>query len=238
MRAARAFAEDLAARGLLDRIASVHVELLGSLGATGRGHGTDRAIVLGLGGERPDEVEVDAIPRLVDEVRAAGRLLLLGRREIPFRDGEHLRFERHPLPGHPNGMRFRALGAGGEVLASRTSYSVGGGFVVDEGAPPERPRAAAPLPFHSAGELLRTCEARGLSPAGVMLENEKAWRGEREVREGLLRIWRAWRRASSAAAAARGSSPAASAFLAAPPPSCGPSRRARPRRIPSRRWTG
>jgi L-serine dehydratase len=190
MKAARSFAEGLAARGLLERTASVEADLHGSLGATGRGHGTDRAVVLGLLGERPDEVVVDGIPARLDEVRASGRLRLLGRREIPFRDGEHLRFRVDALPFHPNGMRFRARAADGGVLASRTSYSVGGGFVVEEGAPPEPARAPVPLPFRTAAELLDRCDERGLSPAGVTLENEKAWRGEREVREGLLRIWR------------------------------------------------
>jgi L-serine dehydratase len=189
MKAARAFAEDLAARGVLDRIASVVVHLHGSLGATGRGHGSDRAIVLGLLGERPDEVDPDAIPDRLEGVRAAGRLPLLGRREVPFREGEHLRFEASALPFHPNGMIFRAVAADGRAVASRTSYSVGGGFVVEEGAPPVPGRAPAPLPFRTAAELLRTCAGRGLSPAGVMLENEKAWRPEREVTAGLLRIW-------------------------------------------------
>jgi L-serine dehydratase len=190
MKAARAFAERLAMGGLLDATAAVRVELFGSLGATGRGHGTDRAVVLGLLGERPDEVDVDAIPRLVEAVRAAGRLRLLGRREVPFGEGEHLRFEQRALPFHPNGMRFKAFGPGGGVLAARTSYSVGGGFVVDEGAAPEEARAPAPLPFRTAAELLRVCAERGLAPADVMLANERAWRSEREVRDGLLRIWR------------------------------------------------
>jgi L-serine dehydratase len=190
MKAARAFAQELASRGLLDSTAAVEVHLHGSLGATGRGHGTDRAVVLGLLGERPDDCDVDAVPRLVEAVRSSGRLRLLGRREIPFREGEHLRFEPRALPFHPNGMRFRALDAGGRVVATRTSYSVGGGFVVEEGTPPEAPPTAAPYPFRTAGELLRICAERRLSPAGVMLENEKAWRDEREVTDGLLRIWR------------------------------------------------
>jgi L-serine dehydratase len=190
MRAARAFVDGLSADGRLGRTEEVRVELFGSLGATGRGHGTDRAVVLGLLGERPDEVDVDAIPRLVAEVRAAGRLRLLGVREVPFREDAHLRFEPRALPFHPNGMRFVALGPAGAGLASRTSYSIGGGFVVEEGAPAEAPRAAAPLPFTTGAELLRLCRARGLSPAGVTLENEKAWRTEAEVRDGLLRVWR------------------------------------------------
>jgi L-serine dehydratase len=135
-------------------------------------------------------VDTDAVPRLVERVRASGRLALLGRREIPFDPDRDVRFEARALPFHPNGMRFAAADEGGRELASRRAYSVGGGFVVEEGAPPEAPRAAAPLPFSSAEELLARCAERGLSPAGVLLENERAWRSEAEVKAGLLRIWR------------------------------------------------
>jgi L-serine dehydratase len=191
MKAARAFAESLAAAGLLERTRSVRVELYGSLGATGRGHGADRAIVLGLLGETPEGVDVDRIPALVGGVAATGRLALLGRREIPFREQEHVRFEARALPFHPNGMRFVAVGDGQRELASRRSYSVGGGFVVEEGAPPPPPRPPVPLPFASAAALLARCAERNLSPAGVMLANEIAWRPEVDVKDGLLAIWRA-----------------------------------------------
>uniref|UniRef100_UPI001F59212C L-serine ammonia-lyase n=1 Tax=Anaeromyxobacter terrae TaxID=2925406 RepID=UPI001F59212C len=195
MKAARRFVEALAERGLLDRVETIAVDLHGSLGATGRGHGTDRAVVLGLMGETPEGVEVDAIPRRLEEVRARGRLALLGRRELAFREAEHLRFLPRPLPFHPNGMRFVALDASGEEVLARTSYSVGGGFVVDapeaaRGPAAGRARPGVPLPFASAAELLARCAERGTTPAGVMLENEGALRPEAEVREGLLRIWR------------------------------------------------
>jgi L-serine dehydratase len=192
MRAARAFAEGLLAGGLLERTAMVRVDLHGSLGATGRGHGTDRAVVLGLLGETPEDVDVDAIPRLLGAVRETGRLLLLGRHAVPFREEEHLRFEPRPLPFHPNGMRFHALDARGAPLASRTSYSVGGGFVVEERpAGPPAPRPAPPFPFSTAEDLLRRCAESGRSPSGVMRANEEAWRSPAEVEAGLLRIWRA-----------------------------------------------
>src|SRR5512138_3013842 len=126
MKAARAFAEALAAAGLLERTARVRVHLFGSLGATGRGHGTDRAVVLGLLGEAPDGVDPDAIAGLCERVASSGRIALLGRREIPFREPEDLVLERRALAFHPNGMRFRALGPAGAELLSRTSYSVGG----------------------------------------------------------------------------------------------------------------
>jgi L-serine dehydratase len=192
MKAARAFAAALDAEGLLARTAAVRVELFGSLGATGKGHGTDGAIALGLLGETPEEVDVDAIPGELSRVRERGRLALLRRREVAFREGEHLRFERRALAFHPNGMRFRALDGGGAELLARTSYSVGGGFVVDEGAEdasvPVRP---VPLPFHTGAELLRRCAERGLSIAGLARENELAARTGDELREGLLRIWHA-----------------------------------------------
>ncbi|HET9551329.1 MAG TPA: L-serine ammonia-lyase [Anaeromyxobacteraceae bacterium] len=194
MVAARRFALGLAADGLLDATCAVRAELYGSLGATGRGHGSDKAVILGLLGETPEDVDVDLAPTLVARVRAAGTLALLGRREIPFREADHLLLLRKALPFHPNGLRFTALGAAGEVLRARVSYSVGGGFVVDEaaaaGADPVVPDATVlPLPFHSGAELLARCEANGLSVAGVMLRNEQAWRTEAEVREGLLRRW-------------------------------------------------
>ncbi len=190
MRAARAFAEALEAAGLLERTRRVRVQLFGSLGATGRGHGTDRAVLLGLLGETPDRVDVDAIPRRLGEVAAAGRLALLGRREIAFREPEDLLFEASALPFHPNGMRFRALDGSGAELAARTWYSVGGGFVVEEGAPPAPAGAPVPLPFRTAAELLRRCEETGLPISGVMRRNEEARRNAAEVRDGLLRIWR------------------------------------------------
>src|SRR5512138_159422 len=190
MKAARAFAEALAAAGLVDRTARVRVQLFGSLGATGRGHGTDRAVVLGLLGEAPEGVDPDAIPRLCERVASTGRLALLGRREVAFREAEDLAFERRALPFHPNGMRFRALDAAGAELLARTWYSIGGGFVVEEGAPPAADPAPAPLPFRTAAELLRRCEETGLPPSGVMRANEEARRSPAEVREGLLRIWR------------------------------------------------
>src|SRR5512141_2033846 len=157
MRAARAFAEALEAGGLLGATRRVRVQLFGSLGATGRGHGTDRAVVLGLLGETPDGVDVDAIPRRLGEVARSGRLALLGRSAIAFREPEDVLFEASALPFHPNGMRFRALDAAGAELAARTWYSVGGGFVVEEGAPPPPAGPPVPLPFRTAAELLRRC---------------------------------------------------------------------------------
>jgi L-serine dehydratase len=195
MIAARRFALGLARDGVLERAAAVRAALHGSLGATGRGHGTDAAVLLGLLGEEPDRVDPDAAPRLVEAVRATGRLALLGRHEVRLRPAEDVSFEPRALPFHPNGLRLEALGADGATLSARTWYSVGGGFVVEEGEAGAPPAAAppVPLPFRSAAELLERCAARGAAISGVMLENERALRGEDEVRDGLLRIWTAMR---------------------------------------------
>jgi L-serine dehydratase len=195
MRAARLFAVDLEGSGLLERTAAVQVELFGSLGATGRGHGSDKAVILGLRGETPEGVDVEAIPALVADVRTQHRLPLLGRHAVAFDDAQHLKFLRQSLPFHPNGMRFTALDERGEALRARVYYSVGGGFVVDEGAasgesPIKEDPTALPCPFHTAVELLAHCRQRGEPISQVMLENERVWRTEAEIRAGLLRIWK------------------------------------------------
>jgi L-serine dehydratase len=194
MRAARLFAVDLEASGVLERTAAIRVELFGSLGATGRGHGTDKAVILGLRGETPEGVDVEAIGDLVGEVRAQRRLPVLGRHRVTFDDGQHLKFLRQSLPFHPNGMRFTALDEEGETLRSRIYYSVGGGFVVDESAanggnPIKEEGTALPYPFHTAAELLVHCRQARMPVSQIMLENEKTWRPEAEVRARLLRIW-------------------------------------------------
>jgi L-serine dehydratase len=194
MRAARMFAAALAESGGLDRTAAVRVELFGSLGATGRGHGTDKAVILGLLGETPEGVDVASIAARVGAVRQGQILDLIGRRMVAFREAEHLQFLRKSLPFHPNGMRFAALDAAELAFFVRVYYSVGGGFVVDEyaaeGQSPVREDATAlPYAFHSGDELLVLCQKHGISISQLMLENEKTWRSEAEIRSGLLRIW-------------------------------------------------
>ena len=195
MRAALMFAHELQAAALLERVASVRVELFGSLGATGRGHGSDRAVMLGLVGETPEGVAIEKIPALVAQVKSSGRLPLLGGHEITFRDGEELRFLRQNLPFHPNGMRFTAFDANSAELKSRVYYSVGGGFVVDEDAAAgqsgiKADETALRFPFSNAVELLAHCARESLPISGVMLANERAWRTEAEIRARLLLIWK------------------------------------------------
>ena len=195
MKAAARFAEALQHLDLLHRTAAIEVELYGSLAATGRGHGTDRAVVLGLEGEDPETVDVDRIDERVTAIQRSGTLSLLGRHPIAFREPEHLRFrKRERLPGHPNGMRFTARDDAAEEILARIYYSVGGGFVVDEHAagedqivPDETP---VPYPFHSAAELLSHCERHDRSIAEIMRANEAAWRADADVAAGLLHIWR------------------------------------------------
>jgi L-serine dehydratase len=195
MRAASMFAAELRAAGQLAQTAAIGAELFGSLGATGRGHGSDRAVILGLMGETPEGVDIESIPGKVTAVRDSGRLRMLGEHEVAFRPKEDLRFLRESLPFHPNGMRFTALDAHGTPLRSRVYYSVGGGFVVDEQAAGASGSASAqsgptvPYPFKTGTELLKICAENRLSISDVMLANEKTVRSEAEVRAGLLRIW-------------------------------------------------
>ena len=195
MTAAGRFAVGLRADGLLSQVASVHVVLYGSLGLTGKGHGSDKAVLLGLEGETPDQVDVDGIPARLAAIRERARVNLLGEHEITFDPAADLEFERkRSLPAHPNGMSFTAADSAGTELASRIYYSVGGGFVVDEGAagtdrikPDDR---ELPHRFGNAAELLELTERTGLSISGLMLANETAWRPEAQTRAGLLDRWR------------------------------------------------
>jgi L-serine dehydratase len=198
MRAARRFVESLAADGLLAGVERVRVELFGSLAMTGKGHGTDRAVLIGLEGETPEAVDPSRMPARVAEIRRGGRIALGGRHEIPFAEKSDLVFNRKDLlPVHSNGMRFTAFDAAGAVLSEHVYYSVGGGFVVNEGATGEdhlvADQTVQPHPFGSAGELLARCEETGKPIWRLMLENELAWRTEDEIRGGLLRIWEAMR---------------------------------------------
>ena len=193
MRAARTFAAGLETDGLLNSVAQVRGELFGSLGATGHGHGSDRAVILGLEGETPETVDTTTVAERVAAVRSSGRLLLLGKQDVAFGEDDLVLHRRQSLPYHPNGMTFAAFAADGSVLRERTYYSVGGGFVVDEaaaGADRIKPDdTEVRYPFTTGAELLTRCAESGLPISGVMMTNELSWRNEDEVRAGLLRIW-------------------------------------------------
>ncbi|HSX61318.1 MAG TPA: L-serine ammonia-lyase [Tahibacter sp.] len=197
MRAAARFVSHwIEERGLLDRVVRIRGELFGSLAHTGRGHGTDKAVLCGFEGEWPDRIDPDIIEGTLARIRNDRRIRLLGRHEVDFDEKRDLIFnKRQKLPYHSNGMRFTAYGANDEVLATRDYYSVGGGFVVnhDEAAEDRIVPDTTPLPypFHSGDELLARCSEAGKSIAEVMLANELAWRSETEIRGGLLTIWKA-----------------------------------------------
>ncbi|MGW0871261.1 L-serine ammonia-lyase [Streptomyces sp. NPDC002740] len=195
MRAARIFARRLRGEGLLDSTASVRCELYGSLGATGHGHGTPKAVLLGLEGSSPRTVDVEGADDRVEQIKDSGRLRLLDSHEIPFSfDDDLVLHRRKALPYHANGMTIWAYDAQGAELLSKTYYSVGGGFVVDEDAVgADRIKlddAVLKYPFRTGDELLRLAKETGLSISSLMLENERAWRTEDEIRAGLLEIWR------------------------------------------------
>ncbi|MBD5804677.1 L-serine dehydratase 1 [Azoarcus sp. Aa7] len=195
MRAALTFAAGLKDDGLLARVRRVKAELYGSLGATGKGHGSDKAVLLGLEGEAPDLIDPDTIDTRLARIREAKRLTVMGLHAVAFDEKADLVFlRRQTLPFHPNGMRLTAFGDDEVELVSRVYYSVGGGFVVNEAAAGAdrivEDATELPYPFHSADQLLTQCAVNELSISQLMLENEKAWRSEAETRNGLLHIWK------------------------------------------------
>jgi L-serine dehydratase len=194
MLAAGRFLHRLEEDGHFDAVASLRLELFGSLGHTGKGHGSDVAVLMGLEGEHPETVDTEAVAERMEAIRTSGTLHLGGRRRIECRPSQQLVFhKRKSLPEHPNGMRFTALGADGEELQSRVYYSIGGGFVVNAGEAardelvPDHSRM--PNRFSSGDDLLALSLDRGKSIATLQFENELTWRPEGDVREGLRAIW-------------------------------------------------
>ena len=195
MRAAKQFAQRLREAGVLERAARLHVELYGSLGATGRGHGSDKAILLALEGEDPDTVDTLLVSQRLASVRESRRLRLLGEHDVEFDEKRDLVFNRREsLPLHANGMRFVALDAHEQLLREGTFYSVGGGFVVSGDVAAGDLQIVAdntslPHPFRTGDELLRICAEQRCSIAEVMRRNERAWRSDEQIDAGLARIW-------------------------------------------------
>jgi L-serine dehydratase len=198
MRAANIFVHRLKNEALLTHVAAVRAELFGSLGATGHGHGTPKAVLLGLSGHAPRTVDVETADDEVARIRAERRLSLLGTHEIAFdADADLVLHRRRSLPYHANGMTLAAYDDAGEVLLAKTYYSVGGGFVVDEDAVGEDriklDDTVLRHPFRTGDELLRLSRETGLSISALMLDNERTWRGEADIRAGLLEIWQVMR---------------------------------------------
>ena len=194
MRAAGMYVQTLAQNELVGVVTRLKVCLYGSLGATGKGHGTDKALLLGLQGEVPEEVDTDRIPGLIEQVNRTGQLQLPGAIKLDFDVQRDMEFHREKeLPYHPNGMIFHAYDAAGAELLQRTYYSVGGGFVVNEAAAGAdrivEDSTELPHPFTTGAGLLEQCAEHGLSISQIMLRNECVWRSEAEIRDGLLRIW-------------------------------------------------
>jgi L-serine dehydratase len=194
--AARFVARWLEESGRLHDVVRVRAEVFGSLALTGRGHGTDKAVLMGLEGHMPNLIDPDIIPAALARIRGEKKLLLGGQREIGFDEKRDLVMnKRQKLPYHTNGMRFSAFDANDAQIATRDYYSVGGGFVVNQDEAAEDRIVAdtteLPYPFHTGDELLAQCQKHGLSIAGLMYANEHAWRDGRAIHAGLREIWQA-----------------------------------------------
>ncbi|MDF0732932.1 L-serine ammonia-lyase [Pseudomonas entomophila] len=196
MRAAATFAQALRERGLLARVQRVEVRLYGSLSATGVGHATDRACLLGLMGQWPDRIDPHSIEPRIDQLMEEQCLMLDGSHPVTFHYGRDMRLLDENLAYHPNAMSLEALGEQG-CLLEQTYYSIGGGFIVEQAeldAPAsDAPQVELPYEFSSGAELLALCKAHGLSVSQLMMANERAWRSDVEIRQGLLNIWAAMR---------------------------------------------
>jgi L-serine dehydratase len=199
MRAARMFVERLRHDAVLSATERVRATLYGSLGATGKGHGSDKAVLLGLAGHEPDTVEVDSIPALLEAMRTEHAVVLGGTRRVAFDEREDLLFKRREtLPFHANGVRMEAFDGAGDLLTERIYYSVGGGFVVSDEVAADGAKGKViapdttvlPHPFHSGDQLLRLTRQEHCSIAEIMRRNERHWRGDADTDAGLLRIWR------------------------------------------------
>ena len=198
MRAARIFSARLQHEGLIERVARVKADLYGSLGATGKGHGSDKAVLLGLHGHEPDTVDIERVPLELEAMRANKQVLLGGVHIIAFDEATDLvMHRRETLPFHANGMRFSAFDADGNEIENRVYYSVGGGFVVSDEVAADGTKqktiapdtTVLPYPFHSGDDLLKLTAEHGISIAELMRRNERHWRSDEEVHAGLMKIW-------------------------------------------------
>ena len=194
MIAARKFILSIEESNQLKRVTRIKSEMYGSLGATGRAHGTPKAIILGLEGEQPEKVDATLITKRIEKIYSAGRINLLGEYTINYNHETDLKlYRKKSLPFHPNGMIFSAFDESGKELVQKTYYSVGGGFVVDDSNENENyiaeDQTEITYPYDTAVELLEYCKTKSLKISDVMMENESAWRPENKTREGLLSLW-------------------------------------------------
>ena len=204
MRAAGTFVHTLAERERLPGVARVVIELYGSLALTGRGHGTDKAVLLGLAGETPEAVDPDAVETILNGIRAGRSIALGGTHRVPFDEAGDLLFRMDEvLPHHSNALRFRALDATAAPVETRTFYSIGGGFVIDEAdlapdgtavaAADAAGAAAVPFPFPTGAEMLRLGRLHRTTIAEMVLANERTRRDDAAIFDGMRRIWSAMR---------------------------------------------
>ncbi len=195
MKAAVMFVQKLQGlEGALERTERIQIDLYGSLGATGKGHGSGPAVLMGLEGHSPELIDPDIVQPRLAEILASGRLDLMGGKQIAFTEARDLIYHRRKsLPEHPNGMRFMAEDESGQTVLSQVYYSVGGGFVVDDTAMGvdriKEDETEQPYPFNNAVELLERCRENNLSISELMMANELVWRSETEVREGIMALW-------------------------------------------------
>ena len=195
MRAARLFAQEMKSDGHLPYVASLNIELFGSLAMTGKGHATDIAVLLGMEGETPDELDPNSVQSRIRRIETDKTLRILGQHHISFSPEKHLIFHKGKrFTYHSNAMRFKAFDARGNLLLSDIYYSVGGGFVVPQEEALESTYTSSleetvTFPFQTCEDLLHHCRENGMSIAQIMMENEKSWRSEVQIREGILKIW-------------------------------------------------
>ena len=195
MKAGKQFVDDLVEKGLLDSVTRVAVDVYGSLSLTGKGHHTDIAIIMGLAGNEPATVDIDSIPGFIRDVEERERLLLAqGRHEVDFPRDNGMRFHNGNLPLHENGMQIHAYN-GDEVVYSKTYYSIGGGFIVDEEhfGQDAANEVSVPYPFKSATELLAYCNETGYSLSGLAMQNELALHSKEELEQHLANVWEVMR---------------------------------------------
>ena len=198
MRAAALFTHALENQGHMPNVVRVVAELYGSLGATGKGHGSDKAVLLGLSGYEPDTVDVEQVAGYIEAIRTDKRITLPGGHSVAFNEKTDLKMIRKALPLHANGLRFAAFDQAGLQVHEATYYSVGGGFVVSEAVLADGSKhkviapdaTALPLPFRSGVDLLRLTREFGIGIAEVMRRNERHWRTDEEIDNGLLAIWK------------------------------------------------
>jgi L-serine dehydratase len=192
MRAACRFVRKLEAAGLTPRVARLRCDFYGSLAATGRGHGTDGAVMSGFLGEHPETIDVDGMAARLEEIRRSKHLPVPWGAKLAFDEKRDLDFKRlKPLPSHPNGMHFMALDEADAPVCEEVYYSLGGGFIASDAEMKQAPAETVelPHPFTNAAELMRGCEATGMAVSGVMLVNESAFRPEAETRARLDAVW-------------------------------------------------